>query len=340
MLLIASVVSFIICSYKGDVWEEQMRSILYKAKGDSIPNFATEKLDANGVPFVYYAPQNNIAAGTQYNATIVANYAIEYYHKFSLTKDVAQLNHFNNCIEWLQNNITYINNVGLYYFNWQQPWYIQVKGKFTSGITSGRAIEAFTLKFKQSNDSSYLALAKQLVRGYYLPIEQGGFTYQTTNGWWFEEIADTNLQTPKILDGHIFAILGAQQYWELTKDDSAKTIVHKGLQALKHELSNYDGGKGIIFYDRYKKQADKKYQRILVNQIQEIWQLTEDDFYKKYYEQWNAPLAKNYMLRIVQEQNISGLILYAFVTLLIGFNCLLLYRISLAKFNWNTDNAD
>lgn len=339
-MLIASIIAAIICSYKGDVWEEKIRSILYKVKGDSIPNFAAEKLDAKGIPFVQYAQENNISPGTQYNATIVANYAIEYYHKFSLTKDVAHLNHFNNCIEWLQNNITYINNAGLYYFNWQQPWYIQVKGRFTSGITSGRAIEAFVLKFKQSNDSIYLALAKQLMRGYYLPIEQGGFTYHSNNGWWFEEIADSNLQTPKILDGHIYAILGAQKYWELTKDNSAKTIVNKGLQALKYELPNYDGNNGMIYYDRYKKQADKKYQRILVNQIKEIWQLTEDDFYKYYYDKWNAPLTKNYMLKIIQEKNISGLILYAFVTLMIGFNCLLLYKIYFAKYNRNADNAD
>ena len=47
-----------------------------------MPSFATEQVDVNGIPKVYYAPQNNIAAGTQYNATIVANYAINYYEEY------------------------------------------------------------------------------------------------------------------------------------------------------------------------------------------------------------------------------------------------------------------
>lgn len=332
ILLIASIIAAIICSYKGNVWEEQIRSILYKAKGDSIPNFAAEKLDAKGVPFVQYAPENNIAAGTQYNATIVANYAIEYHEKYRSSNDTSQLQYFKNCIEWLQKNITYTNrDTGLYFFNWQQPWYLKVKGRFTSGITSGRAIEAFTLAFKMYNDSIYLKNAKTLINGFYIPIQNGGFTYKTNNGWWYEEIADTNLQTPKILDGHIYAILGAQKYWEITNDDSAKIIVNKGLQALMHELPNYDGNNGTIYYDCYKKQADKKYQDIIVNQLQQVYKLTNDDFYKSYYTKWNAPLTKNYLLKIVQEKNISGLVLYAFITLTVGCILLLLYSIKLKR---------
>lgn len=321
------VLAAVVCSYKGNSWEESIRTILYKAKGDSVPSFATEIVDANGVPKVYYAPQNNIAAGTQYNATIVANYAINYFEQYQKNNNPLQLNYFNNCIQWLKKEATPNNSALLYYFNWQQPWYVQVKGNFTSGITSGRAIEAFVLAFEQTKDSSYLELCKALVRGYYLPIENGGFTYKANNGWWYEEIADTNLQTPKILDGHIYAVLGVQKYVQRSKDDSAITVVNKGIEALKNNLQQYDAGEGKIFYDQYGKIADKKYQQILVNQMHELWKMTNDDFFKKYYQKWNAPITKNYILKIVQEKNISGLLLYFILTAIVFFVELIFFRV-------------
>lgn len=327
LAIVAMILAAIICSYKGNNWEESIRTVLYKAKGDSVPSFATEQVDVNGIPKVYYAPQNDIVAGTQYNATIVANYAINYYDEYKKNNNHLQLAYFNNCIKWLTKEATQINNSLLYYYNWQQPWYVEVKGNFTSGITSGRAIEAFVLAFKQTNDSSYLQLCKELVRGYYLPIQLGGFTYKETNGWWYEEIADSNLQTPKILDGHIYAILGVQKYAQLTKDDSATTVVNKGIEVLKNNLQQYDAGNGKIYYDKYKKIADKKYQQILVDQMHELWKITNDVFFKNYYQKWNDPLTKNYVLKIVQEKNISGLLLYFILTTIVFFVGLIFFRV-------------
>lgn len=297
-----------VCNYTGEFWEEKVRTGLYKIKGDSVPSFATEQIDSNGVPFVNYSTENGITPGTHYNATIVANYAIEYFNKYQKQKNELYLQQFNHCIDWLKDSVTISNNQALYFFNWRQAWYPLVKGKFTSGISSGRAIEALLVAFQYSKDSAVLQLAQQLMRGYYLPIQQGGFTYQEKSGWWYEEIADSSLQTPRILDGHIYAILGVQKLWEITKQDSAKILVDKGLQALKNQLTFYDAGNEIIYYDVYKKQADKKYQHILVQQMKELWQITGDTTFKNYYDKWCKPLNKPYIVRIVQEKNRSGLI--------------------------------
>jgi hypothetical protein len=308
LLLLAFVLAMFVSNYSGEFWEEKVRIGLYKIKGDSIPSFATELVDRNGIPFVSYSPENNITPGTHYNATIVANYSIEYFNKYQQQKDTFYLQQFNHCINWLKDNVTKNNNQALYYFNWRQAWYPLVKGKFTSGISSGRAIEALLMAYQLSKDTSAFQLAQQLMRGYYLPVQRGGFTYQEKDGWWYEELADSSLQTPRILDGHIYALLGVQKLWELTKQDSAKLLVDKGLQALKYQLAFYDAGNEIIYYDIYKKQADKKYQHILVQQMKELWQITGDTTFKNYYNKWSKPLNKPYLVRIVKEKNRSGLI--------------------------------
>ncbi len=308
-LIVALLFGIIFCSYFGHKFEENVRTILYRVKGDSVPNFAEEKTDSLGVPFVNYATENNITPGKQYNATIVANYAINYQKLYVNNLNKATLQKFENCILWLKKNATITSDTALYYFNWQQPWYVTVKGNFTSGISSGRAIEAFILASVQFKDKSYLELANKLLNGYYVSIEKGGFTYKENNGWWYEEIADTGLQTPRIIDGHIYAILGAQKLYETTKASGAKTIVDKGIEALKNKLIFYDGDKEVIYYDIYKKQADKKYRQILVEQMHQLYIVTGDTIFYNYYNKWNKPLQKNYVLKVIQEKNISGILL-------------------------------
>ncbi len=307
VLLIAIICTIFIGNKKGDIWEENIRTALYALKNDTVPSYATEMVDSIGIPYVYYAPQNNIAAGTKYNPTIVANYALQYYHQIPENKLAEK--YFFNCVNFLVNHLTIKENAALYYFNWQQPWYPHVKGKFTSGMTSGRTLDVFTKAFTLTKDSNYLAYAKLLMNGFYISVKDSGFTYQENNGWWYEEIATPNTNTPHILDGHIYAILGLQAYDKLNNNDSTKFLITKGLTALKEKLTFYDAGNGVIFYDNQKAIADKKYQHILTQQMLQLFKNTHDSTYWHYYEKWNAPLKRDYTLKVFTEKNISGILL-------------------------------
>ncbi len=320
------MVASIICNYKGDDWEKRVRSVLYDLKNDSVPNYAREIVGDDGVPSVYYEEENGIKPGKQFNATIIANYAINYYKNIDEV-DTATKRKFNNCINWLIKNIAYKNGYALYSFNWQQAWYPSVKGPFTCAMSSGRAIEAFTKAFQLHNDSIYLHHAKHLIKGFYLPIENGGFTYQERNGWWYEEVADENLKTPRILDGHIYAITGVREYWLQTNDDSAKIIIDKGLAALKHNLPNYDAGNGEIYYDAFRKKADKKYQKIITSQLKQLHEITSDAVFLSYYEKWNDPQQSFYVMRVIEEGNLSGMVLIGTLTLIISIIITLLLRL-------------
>jgi hypothetical protein len=321
-LLVASIIG----SYKGDSWEEYSRFILYRIKGDSVPSTATEYVQKNGVPYVHYVAENGVPAITRFNATIVANYAVDYANKFINTNDSVYLTQFFNCIQFLTDSVTIQNNLYYYQFNWQQGWYPNIKPPFISSMANGRAIEAFVYAFTFTNNITYLSFAKKLLPVFFTEVNDNGVSYKINeSAWWFEEIAKPNVPTPYILDGHIYALQGLYKFWRTTKNDSAKHLLTVGLNALKLRLPTYDAGNGEIFYDINKNKADKKYHKIITSQMHLLWQTTGDSTYLQYYQKWSKPMQVPYILRVVKEHNISGIALIVSLSLAIFIPLVLLY---------------
>lgn len=314
-LLVSLVLAAFICQNKGNQWEEKVRDGLYALLNDSIPNFAVDRVDDQGIPFVFYPTQNGITPGKQYNATIVANAALLYFDSLQQHPDAAIRNRFFNCIHWLANEMEDRDSLALFIFRWRQPWYPKVLAPFTSGMTSGQAIRAFVSAFQLDGDSSHLSRAILLTQGYFLPMERGGFTIKEPHGWWYEEIADTALQTPRILDGHLFAMLGLQHLYAATHHADAKVLFDSGMRSLKHFLPSYDAGHGEIFYDKYGKLADKKYKAIVTQQLQQLYEITGDADVQFFYNKWMAPLQKPYVYRMLKEKNRSGIILFVLISM-------------------------
>jgi hypothetical protein len=247
----------------------------------------------------------------------VSNHAIDYYTAILEKKDSVAGSKFLNCINWLAANIKQQDNYALYVFNWKQPFYDSVGVPWTSGMTSGRAIEAFTDAYLLYRNEQYLHHAAALLRGFYQPIQSGSFTYKEPGGWWYEEYADTNMHTPRVLDGHIYALLGVRKFWLHTKNDSAAYIFQQGVNSLKIHLPAYDMGNGWSYYDAYNRISDKKYHVLLTGLMKELWTITKDPIFDEYYNNWNTPLKKPYIYRIVKEKNRSGLLLYFMVSIVV-----------------------
>jgi len=331
-IIVSFIVAAIVVEFTGETLEEPVRKLLYEIKGDSVPVYSKVIVDDKGVPYVDYAELKGYTAGKQYNATIVCNYANDYYQQYKESGDKDQYQKFFNCVGWLKKELTYLEDAALFIFQWRQPWYDSVGVPFTSGMTSGLAINVFTNSFHLTKDSSYLELCRLLTNGYFIPVSDGGFTYKRSDGWWYEELADTSMHTPFILDGHIFAITGLHTYWQLTKNDSAYKAINEGLRALKSWLPYYDMGNGKMYYDIYKNPADKHYQKLLIQQMKQLYDISGDEVFLTYHKKWKAPLQRPYVYRIMKERNISGFVLFgliflfAFTLLLMSFRFFLKRR--------------
>lgn len=287
-----------------------VRSTLYSFTNDSVPVYSTEQVDEKGIPYVDYKTLNGITPGKQYNPTIVCIYALDYHNKFLQEKDSTLLVQFFNCAGWLLDNLIKKENHALYIFNWQQPWYDSVGVPYASGMTSGLAIKVFDQAYRLAGDERYFHYARMLLRGFYLPVSSGGFTYKDNDGWWYEELADTAMHTPRILDGHIFAVEGLYDHVQLTKNDSATFLFNKGIAVLKSRLHLYDIGNGWSYYDAYRLPADRKYHRILTSQMKTLYEMTGDVFFLRYYKKWNKPLRRSYVRSMVEDRNLSGITLF------------------------------
>jgi len=311
-LLLASLcLATFLTEIKGDDWENRIRSLVYRVKDDTIPVYARELTDDMGVPFVFYAKQNGIEPGPRYNPTIVANRALEYHEQLIRKQDQATVSHFRNCIQYLSDSMTRKNGYAYYRFNWQQPFYPKLGFPFTSGMSSGRAIAAFTMAFRYFHDSLYLLEARHLLRGFYIPVEDSGFTYKSGNGWWYEEFAFPHSATPRILDGHIYALLGIHDYWKAINDDSAKFLFNQGIRALKEQLPFYDAGSGKVYYDSERHPADQHYHEILSRLMMELAEKTGDPVFLAYHHRWQEPLDQPYLVRMLRLGNRSGILLYS-----------------------------
>jgi len=318
LLIVVSIfIASIVSNFKGDDWEENSRKALYFLKGDSVPSTATEYTLSNGVPYVHYVAENGVPAITRFNSTIVANYAIKYAQQFLENSDSTYYKKFLNCVQFLKDSVTQQNNLTFYQFNWQQGWYPNISPPFISSMTNGRAIEVFLYAYQFTNNNYYLQFAKNLLHAFYITVQNNGFAYKLNDSaWWYEEIAKPNVTTPYILDGHIYAIQGIQKLWLTTKSDSALYLFEKGINALKLKLPSYNAGKGEIYYDAHQHKADKKYHKILTNQIYQLWQSTNDSTFLRYYQQWIKPSKVPYVIRMLKEKNISGLLLIAMLSAL------------------------
>jgi heparosan-N-sulfate-glucuronate 5-epimerase len=325
LFLFSFIVSLVVISYKGDEWEQPVRTALYNIINDSVPVYSAEYVDEKGIPYVDYKTLNGVTAGKQYNATIVCNYALDYYNAFQKLGDSALLLNFFHCTGWLAAHFAVKGDHASYIFNWRQPWYDSVGVPYTSGMTSGLAIKVFVFAYRLTGNSEYLNHAELLMRGYYVPIQTGGFTYRDKDGWWYEELADSFMHTPRILDGHIFAVTGLHSLTEATQNDSAVYLFRKGVAALKNRLPSYDIGNGWSFYDAYHLPADRKYHHILTGQMKELYELTKDESFAKYYRKWRRPLDRWYIRKIIEDRNVSGAMLFM-ITCLCGFIALNIFR--------------
>ncbi|WP_416437488.1 D-glucuronyl C5-epimerase family protein [Phnomibacter sp. MR] len=310
VLPLALLATYWLAGKYGDSLEEPVRKLLFAAKGDSIPNYAPEFVDEKGIPYVVYATENGITPGKQYNATIVANYALEYANQYEATKDAAVKKSFMHCVQWLIANATVQGDTALYMYPWRQAWYPAIPAPYTSGMTSGMVLQVLLKAQQLQPDTSYATLGRQLVNGCFRTIDSGGFTIQEPQGWWYEELAAPGVVTPRILDGHIFTIIGLLQYRNAKQDTMAAIAAEMGLQSLRYFLPFYDAGNGNMYYDHLHKPADRKYKKVITGQMQTLFELTGDSIYLQYQQRWTAPMKRHYVHRMYAERNKTGWVLF------------------------------
>tara|TARA_R110002072_G_scaffold212927_1_gene370335 strand:- start:6077 stop:7189 length:1113 start_codon:yes stop_codon:yes gene_type:complete len=123
-------------------------------------------------------------------------------------------------------------------YDLKAPWY--------SGMAQGHAAIVFLAAYLVNDNEVYLDYARKSVALFHIPTTAGGVMVPLEDGSvWLEEYADPKKsfsETPKVLNGHIFAVDGLFYYWYLTRDPSYRDLLIKSILAVNDNILKYDTG--------------------------------------------------------------------------------------------------
>lgn len=293
LLLVSMMAAFISCDITEDVSENTIRQIYFKItdKGKKIYT------DNDGVPIVDYGYVDSRYVGEQRNPVAICQKALEYYEDSQAGHEESkQL--FLNCSDWLVNNVVYHGQYAVleYAFDWH---YGNMTAPWHSGMAQGQALQVMIRAHELTQGEIYLDTAKKMLNVFFVKVEDGGVTYKTDEGWWYEECADEGGEETRILNGMMFAVLGIYEYYEYTSDPDAQYLFDQGITALKNGISSYDGN-GFSQYDLVRNSSEK-YHEIHVQLLEQLYTITNEEIFKEYHDTWENYEVPHFMVRLIQD---------------------------------------
>ena len=253
-------------------------------------------LDEKGVPIVDYgfvSPLGDssdtqedewVYVGEQRNPLTIASYAENYYSQYRNGNDSSK-DLFVNCADWLVDNAKVKDDTLVWEYNYSWPTYNNTPS-WRSGMTQAKSIKVLAVAYNLTRDEKYIETARKGLRIFSIDIDRGGVTHKDKNGWWYEEYAQTGMDIqPRVLNGHISALLDLQEYYNLTKDERAKKLFDLGVSDLKAFLKFYDTG-NWSYYDACNNIAVFKYHNFHVMLLNSVYKTTADPYFKFYRDNW------------------------------------------------------
>lgn len=235
--------------------------------------------DENGVVLTDYGDAFG-GAGVQYNPQSVAYTAQILFALFSEGYEYLKDDFFAQA-NWLVHNaeerdgfLTWTYDFPNASFGAPAPW--------TSGMAHGRILTTLILAHSLTGAIDFLETAEASLGAFEASMAEGGVRTESDDlaGAWYEEVAGPDVASSKILNGHIFALVGLRDYALYTGSQRAWELYMDGEIAVAHLLPLFDAGH-ISRYD-LAGHVHCKYNRIHARQLNWLAGVTGRELYKKY----------------------------------------------------------
>ena len=185
-----------------------------------------------------------------------------------------------------------------------------IKKPWRSAMAQGQAIQVLIRAHSITGDQKYLETANKLLNSFFVEVKNGGVTYKSSNGWWYEEYSKEDGKKSRVLNGMNFALFSIYDYYLYTKDPKAKYLFKKGIQAVKNYLPKYEYNKNYSTYDIFKREASARYHSIHILQLNALYRLTGERIFKNYRDRWAAFRPLSQAIRLIIRPTKRGLILF------------------------------
>ncbi|MCL8307606.1 MULTISPECIES: D-glucuronyl C5-epimerase family protein [Pseudomonas] len=191
--------------------------------------------------FDYGTNYNNL--GKWANPYFNSNFAYALYRDWLQTKctDDDLKNRFLRVADWYIETAEFKNGMAL----WTYPFhnqYFDLDPGWISGIGQARVAGVLYRANAVSPKEAYKKTADLAMEAYTHEITEGGVITRDNGVTWIEEAPDPKGRSFKVLNGHITALSGLVDIYEITKDQRWKDLIQQGQAAVSRDLTKFDGG--------------------------------------------------------------------------------------------------
>lgn len=258
-------------------------------------SFAEPVPDDKGIiMFNYHGVQRKV-----YNPLNVATGGLYYLSMYESTGDKQYKKYFFNTANWLINNAE--DRGGGKYVVWEYhfPWryYGWIQSPYISSLAQATATMVLAHAYDLTKNKTFIDIANKAYQSLLVDYDQGGLMTieDGGNSVFFHLLAKPGFTKIYVLNGHTATLIYIWQYYELTHDPLVKDIFYKGVNYLKNNLWKYDTG-SWSFYDQMENLATVTYQKMHINQLRNLYDITGEPILKEYADRFKKYLDYNQAL--------------------------------------------
>ncbi len=257
------------------------RPFIYPVDWQGLESF-NYHIDQNGVPRVDYGGD----LGLQYAPITIAQYGLHHMTQWAQSGSIDSQTKALACCQWLLENgqsrdhdsFVWIYDYGFDFYGPEPPW--------ISAMAQGEAVSLLLRAFWLKKKKDYLDACHEAVKPFYHSIDDGGVVDKLYNSLVFEEYPTD--PPSHVLNGHIFALIGAYEYACFTGNQRMIEIYSKGLSTLENHWHLWDVG----FWTRYdlypvQRLASIMYQRLHVRQMRTVATLFKKPVLHRVAKRWH-----------------------------------------------------
>ena len=244
-------------------------------------------LDENGIVWKDDGIKHGIFIGKNRNPVFAGQYAFKFYNQYSQDGNATAKQLLINNANWFVDNLTHHQNYSIYVYDFPYPSYNMPEYGWVDAMTQSRIISVLMKTHEVTGDEKYLEAVEPILNSFYVDVNDGGATYKSDDGWWFEHFAHPDGMQPKVLNAHLRVLSEIHDYYEYTKNPKAKFIFEQGLIAAKKEIHMYDNN-GHTWVDRLSEPSRPNYHKIHIELTKRLYEITGEEIFSQYHEKWNS----------------------------------------------------
>ena len=176
---------------------------------------------------------------------------------------------------------------GCWVMTWDNPKYQWLRAPWTSALASGNSISALLRGWELFGEERYRDAAGAAYEALHLPRSEMRLVDESGEDLWYEEYPATS--PLRVLNGHIYALLGVLDYARVSRDPEAAARWRKAANTVLVNLDQFDLGYWSAYELRWREPATIHYQKnIHVPQLRILAALTGERVFGTVADRWDA----------------------------------------------------